>query len=103
LIKRELAEVFDAVDLIATPTAPTPAWKFGEKVDDPIQMYLADIFTVTANLAGVPAISLNCGFTKNKLPIGFQFIAPYQQESRLLNAALALEDALGLPSDGPLE
>jgi aspartyl-tRNA(Asn)/glutamyl-tRNA(Gln) amidotransferase subunit A len=103
LIKRELAEVFDAVDLIATPTAPTPAWKFGEKVDDPIQMYLADIFTVTANLAGVPAISINCGFTKNKLPIGFQFIAPHLQEGRLLNAAFTLEEALGLASEGPLE
>ena len=101
LIKSDFAKAFETVDLIATPTTPSPAFKLGEKVDDPIQMYLADIFTVTANLAGIPAISLNCGFSKERLPIGFQLLAPHLGEERLLHAAYKLEEALDLLQDGP--
>ena len=102
LIKGDLEGAFEGVDLIATPTTPTPAFKLGEKLDDPVQMYLADVFTVTANLAGIPAISVNCGFSPEGLPIGFQFMAPHLAEQKALNAAFALESALDLPagSDG---
>ena len=101
LIKQDLQKAFEGVDLIAMPTAPTTAFKLGEKLDDPVQMYLADYFTVTANLAGVPAISINCGFSKDGLPIGFQLIAPHLAEDRLLSAAAALEEALGLADIHP--
>ncbi|HUX08878.1 MAG TPA: Asp-tRNA(Asn)/Glu-tRNA(Gln) amidotransferase subunit GatA [Acidobacteriota bacterium] len=101
LIKHDLQKAFEQVDLIAMPTSPTTAFKLGEKLDDPVQMYLADYFTVTANLAGVPAISINCGFSKDGLPIGFQLIAPHLAEDRLLSAAAALEEALGLVDRHP--
>jgi aspartyl-tRNA(Asn)/glutamyl-tRNA(Gln) amidotransferase subunit A len=101
LIKRDMQEAFGKVDLIAMPTSPTTAFKLGEKLDDPVQMYLADYFTVTPNLAGVPAISINCGFSKAGLPIGFQLVAPHLAENRLLAAAAALEAALGLADRFP--
>ena len=101
LIRQDIISAFEQVDLIATPTAPTTAFSIGEKLDDPVQMYLADVFTVTANLAGVPAISLNCGFDGAGLPIGFQLFAPHLAEDRLLSAAAGLEDALGLQDRFP--
>jgi aspartyl-tRNA(Asn)/glutamyl-tRNA(Gln) amidotransferase subunit A len=94
LIKKEFEKVFQAVDLILTPTTPTPAFKIGEKIDDPLQMYLADIFTVTANIAGVPAISVPVGKVKEekkKLPIGFQLMGNWFDEENLLRAADAWE------------
>ncbi len=100
LIKGDLEGAFGRVDLIATPTTPTPAFRLGEKLDDPVQMYLADVFTVTANLAGIPAISVNCGFSAKGLPIGFQFMAPHLAERQALDAAYALESALELPAGG---
>lgn len=103
LITRDVRRVFGEVDLIATPTAPSPAFRLGEKVDDPVQMYLEDIFTVTANLAGVPGISINCGFSRDRLPIGFQFFAPHLREDMALRGARALEAALGLDNAGPIE
>lgn len=103
LIRQDVVKAFKEVDLIATPTAPDPAWKIGEKADDPIKMYLADIFTSTFNLAGVPGISLNCGYSNDNLPIGFQLIAPHLQEALLLRGAYALEASLGLVNQGPIE
>lgn len=84
LIKKDLEQAFCEVDLILTPTTPTPAWKIGEHTD-PLSDYLADIFTVTANIAGIPAISVPSGKTKNNLPIGIQFMAPYMQENYLFD------------------
>jgi len=101
LIKSDLQRAFENVDLLATPTAPTTAFKLGEKLDDPVQMYLADMFTVNANLAGIPAVSINCAFSGSGLPIGFQLLAPHLAEDRLLGAAAALEAALELPEHGP--
>lgn len=93
LIKRDFEEAFLKVDLIVTPTAPTPAFKVGEKADDPLQMYLSDIFTISVNLAGVPGISIPCGFTQGGLPIGMQLIGRHFDEETILRAAFAYEQA----------
>src|SRR5881227_341797 len=95
LIERDFRNAFAQCDVIATPTAPTPAFKLGEKADDPLAMYLSDIFTITANLAGVPGISLPCGLSSAGLPIGVQLIGRHFDEARLLCAAHNLEKALG--------
>jgi len=91
LIKRDFDRVFTDCDALLTPTAPTPAFKVGEKTDDPMQMYLSDIFTISTNLAGIPGISVPCGFTSGGLPIGLQFLAGHFQEGRLLQIASAYE------------
>ena len=94
LIRRDYEEAFtdgNAVDVIAMPTSPTPAFRIGERVDDPLQMYLADVFTVSANLAGLPAISVPCGFTADRLPIGLQLTGRRFDESTLLRVADAYE------------
>ena len=91
LIKRDFEEAFSRVDVMVTPTAPTPAFKVGEKADDPLQMYLSDIFTISVNLAGVPGISIPCGFTHNGLPIGMQLIGRHFDEETILRAAFAYE------------
>ena len=91
MLVNDFAEAFRKCDVIVTPTAPTPAYKIGEKSNDPLAMYLGDIYTVTINLAGVPAISVPCGQSSEGLPIGMQLIAPHFDESRLLNAAYAFE------------
>jgi aspartyl-tRNA(Asn)/glutamyl-tRNA(Gln) amidotransferase subunit A len=91
LLRRDFTEAFTKCDVILTPTAPTPAFKLGEKTSDPLQMYLADIFTIAVNLAEVCAISLPCGFSKEKLPIGFQLIGKHFDEVTLLQAAHAYE------------
>ncbi len=83
LIYNDFMEAFRGVDLLLTPTAPTTAFKFGEKVSDPLQMYLSDIYTISANLAGLPAVSFPCGF-ENHLPIGAQMIGPALSELRML-------------------
>jgi aspartyl-tRNA(Asn)/glutamyl-tRNA(Gln) amidotransferase subunit A len=93
LICRDFEAAFKDVDLIATPTAPTPAFKLGEKADDPMTMYLSDIFTISVNLAGVPALSLPCGFSQGGLPIGLQLIGPAFSEPRLFAAGHAYEQA----------
>jgi aspartyl-tRNA(Asn)/glutamyl-tRNA(Gln) amidotransferase subunit A len=87
LVKRDYDHALAAVDVIAMPTTPTPAFRLGEKTDDPIQMYLADVFTVSANLAGAPAISVPCGFSGDRLPIGLQLTGRMFDESTLLRAA----------------
>jgi aspartyl-tRNA(Asn)/glutamyl-tRNA(Gln) amidotransferase subunit A len=93
LIKRDFDEAFRSVDVIATPTAPTAAFKIGEKSADPLQMYLSDIFTISVNLAGIPGISLPCGFTSGNLPIGLQLLGKHFDEEAILHAAFAFEQA----------
>ena len=91
LITRDFDEAFKVCDVIATPTAPTPAFKLGEKVSDPLTMYLSDIFTISCNLAGIPGISVPCGFTSTGLPIGLQILGRQFDEQTLLQAASAYE------------
>jgi aspartyl-tRNA(Asn)/glutamyl-tRNA(Gln) amidotransferase subunit A len=91
LLTRDFDEAFKKVDVIAAPTCPTPAFKLGEKIDDPLAMYLADIYTVTANLAGIPGISIPCGENHEKLPIGLQLFARHFDEATLLRVAHAYE------------
>ncbi len=83
MLRKEFSKVFSIVDVIAMPNAPTPAFKIGEKVSDPLAMYLEDIFTVPVNIVGVPAISIPSGKTKDNLPLGVQFIAPHMREDLL--------------------
>ncbi len=91
MLVNDFTEAFKRCDVIATPTAPTPAYRIGEKSNDPLAMYLGDIYTVTINLVGVPAISVPCGQSNAGLPIGLQLIGNHFDEARLLNAAFALE------------
>ena len=93
LIARDFSDAFQKVDVIVTPTAPTPAFRLGEKVSDPLEMYLADIYTVTGSLAGVPGISVPCGLTKAGLPIGMQIFGPHFREGRAMQVAGAFEKA----------
>ena len=93
LLTRDFEEAFKKVDAIVAPTTPTAAFKLGEKVDDPLAMYLADIYTVTANLAGIPGISIPVGVTKAKLPIGMQIFGKHFAESTILRVANAYEKA----------
>jgi len=91
LITRDFEQAFQTCDVILTPTSPTPAFRLGEKTDDPMQMYLSDIFTISANLAGIPGLSVPCGFTTGGLPIGVQFLAGHFGEGKLLQIAAAYE------------
>jgi aspartyl-tRNA(Asn)/glutamyl-tRNA(Gln) amidotransferase subunit A len=93
LLTRDFANAFEKVDAIITPTSPTPAFKLGEKVDDPLSMYLADIFTVTADLVGVPGISIPCGNSREGLPIGMQIMARHFDEPTLFRLGHAYEHA----------
>ncbi len=91
LIKNDFDKAFTQYDVIVGPTSPTPAFKIGEKVDDPLAMYLSDIYTISANLAGLPGISIPCGFTKCNLPIGLQILAAPLAEEKLLRVARMFE------------
>jgi aspartyl-tRNA(Asn)/glutamyl-tRNA(Gln) amidotransferase subunit A len=91
LLKNDFEDVFRQCDIVATPTAPTAAFKLGEKLADPLKMYLSDIFTISVNLAGLPAISIPCGFTSENLPIGLQLVARHFDEAKLMRAAQAYE------------
>jgi aspartyl-tRNA(Asn)/glutamyl-tRNA(Gln) amidotransferase subunit A len=91
LIKQDFDKVFEKFDAVITPTAPTTAFKVGEKSNDPLSMYLSDIYTISANLAGIPAISIPCGFSKNKLPIGLQLMAKPFAEDMLFRIAYTYE------------
>ena len=93
LIKRDFDRVFEKVDCLVTPTAPTAAFRLGEKTEDPLTMYLSDIFTIPVNLAGVPGLSLPCGFTKGGLPVGMQLIAKPFAEETLFRVGHAYEQA----------
>ena len=102
LLRRDFEQVFTAVDVVATPTTPTPAFKLGEKTSDPIQMYLNDIFTVSANLTGLPAISVPCGFSADRLPIGFQLTGRMFDEATLLRAGDAYQRDTAFHREAPL-
>jgi aspartyl-tRNA(Asn)/glutamyl-tRNA(Gln) amidotransferase subunit A len=93
LIAQDFRLAFEKVDAILTPTSPVPAFRLGERTADPLQMYLADIYTVTASLAGVPAISVPCGATPVGLPVGLQIVGPHFGEARVLQVARAFEEA----------
>ncbi|HUA00475.1 MAG TPA: Asp-tRNA(Asn)/Glu-tRNA(Gln) amidotransferase subunit GatA [Candidatus Aquilonibacter sp.] len=95
LIAQDFADAFQKVDAIVTPTSPIPAFRLGEKTADPLQMYLADIYTVTGSLAGVPGISVPCGRTKAGLPVGMQIFGPHFGEAGVLQIAHAFEKAGG--------
>jgi aspartyl-tRNA(Asn)/glutamyl-tRNA(Gln) amidotransferase subunit A len=84
LIRRDYDDAFEQVDAVAMPTSPTPAFPLGERVDNPLQMYLADVFTVSAPLAGLPALSVPCGFTARRLPVGLHLTGrPFEEETLL--------------------
>jgi aspartyl-tRNA(Asn)/glutamyl-tRNA(Gln) amidotransferase subunit A len=93
LICEDFRAAFKEVDLIVTPVTPTPAFRLGEKSEDPLQMYLSDIYTISINLAGLPAMSVPCGFSKAGLPIGMQLIGRAFEEETLLRAANAYEQS----------
>ena len=95
LIKSDFDSAFEKVDVIAAPTSPTPAFKVGERTDDPLQMYLSDILTTPASLAGIPAISMPCGLTYSGLPVGLQIIAPAFEENKILRVAYTYEQHTG--------
>jgi aspartyl-tRNA(Asn)/glutamyl-tRNA(Gln) amidotransferase subunit A len=95
LIARDFSEAFAKVDVIITPTTPTPAFKLGEKTADPLQMYLADIYTVTGSLAGIPGISIPCGAVQGGLPVGMQIFGPHFAEGQILRVAAGFEAAGG--------
>ena len=101
LVRRDFTDAFRGVDLLLAPTAPSPAFRIGEKTDDPLAMYLSDVFTTTMNLAGVPALSLPCGFSRAGLPIGCQIIGPDFAEGTIFRAARALEESFGLADRHP--
>ncbi len=93
LIKHEFEQAFESCDVILSPTTPTPAFKIGEKTDNPLEMYLGDIYNCAANLAGLCAVSIPCGFTQSGLPIGLQLMAPALGETRLLQIAHQYQQA----------
>ena len=95
LIARDFTEAFTHADVILTPTSPVPAFKLGERTQDPLQMYLADIYTVTGSLAGIPGINVPCGRTVAGLPVGLQILGPHFSEARVLQLARAFERAGG--------
>ncbi len=96
LITEDFKRAFAACDLLASPVTPTPAWKLAAKVDDPLSVYLSDILTISANLTGIPAISVPCGFSGAGLPVGLQLQATHFQEEKLLRAAYNLEQRLDI-------
>jgi aspartyl-tRNA(Asn)/glutamyl-tRNA(Gln) amidotransferase subunit A len=102
LIIRDYGAAFANYDVLVSPTSPTTAFPIGAKVDDPLAMYLNDVFTIPANLSGMPAISIPSGLDARGLPVGLQLTAPVLEESRLLRAAHALEQAIGFDARPPL-
>jgi len=102
LIMNDFVKAFKDVDLILTPVSPTPAFKIGEKVSDPLQMYLSDIFTIPVNLAGIPGISIPAGFTKDGLPVGIQILGPHFKDEEVLSLAYQVEQALNLDTVPPV-
>ena len=102
LVIRDFEQVFGSVDVVAAPTSPTTAFRLGEKADDPLAMYLSDVFTIPADLAGIPAISIPCGLAADGLPVGFQLMGRLRDEATVLRAALALEQELGFAARPPI-
>jgi len=101
LIKKDLDDAFQKVDALISPVCPTLPWKLGEKINDPLKMYLSDVLTVTANMAGVPSLSVPAGFSKNKLPIGIQFMGKQLSESLLFQIGNSLEKQTGFYKQKP--
>ena len=101
LIMEDFNKVFSECDLVVSPVTPTPAWKIGAKADDPLALYLSDILTISANLSGIPGISVPCGFSGNGLPIGMQMQAAHFNEEILLHAAWNLEQRAGVKDKQP--
>jgi aspartyl-tRNA(Asn)/glutamyl-tRNA(Gln) amidotransferase subunit A len=95
LIAQDFAKAFEQVDAIVAPVSPFPAFKIGEKVDDPMAMYLSDIYTITGDLAGIPCMSVPCGKTAEGLPVGMQILARHFDEQRMFRLADAFERAGG--------
>jgi aspartyl-tRNA(Asn)/glutamyl-tRNA(Gln) amidotransferase subunit A len=93
LIARDFAEAFERVDAIVTPVAPTPAFRLGEKLSDPMDMYLSDIYTLTCDLAGIPGMSVPCGRTPGGLPVGMQILTRHFDEAGMFRLAEAFERA----------
>jgi aspartyl-tRNA(Asn)/glutamyl-tRNA(Gln) amidotransferase subunit A len=91
LMRKDFEDAFRQVDVILAPTAPTPAFRIGEKTEDPLQMYLSDIFTIPVNIAGIPGISIPCGFSRENLPIGLQIMGKHFDEGMVLRVAYAFE------------
>jgi aspartyl-tRNA(Asn)/glutamyl-tRNA(Gln) amidotransferase subunit A len=102
LIMEDFKKAFETCDVILAPVAPTPAFKIGEKVDDPLKMYLSDIFTLSANLAGIPGISVPCGFSSDGLPIGLQLMGKHFDEGKLLKVAYNYEKATDFHTKKPM-
>ena len=102
LVIRDFERAFADVDVIAAPTSPTTAFRIGERTDDPLAMYLSDVFTIPADLAGIPAISIPCGLDGEGLPVGFQLMGKLLDESTVLRTAHALEEALAFSARPPL-
>ena len=94
-IQEEFCKAFESCDLLLTPTTPETAFKLGERVDDQVKMYMSDILTVTVNIAGLPGLSMPCGFDRKGLPVGCQLIGPKFSEQTLFNAASVWENTLG--------
>ncbi len=101
LIKEQFKKAFETYDVILSPTSPVLPFKIGEKSNDPVEMYLADIYTININLAGIPAVSVPCGFSESGLPIGIQIIGDHYEEEKILRAAYALEQELKLTDKMP--
>ena len=93
LIKKDFEEVFKTCDLVVTPTTPTPPFRLGERIEDPLTMYLSDVFTIPCNLAGLPGISIPCGFTEENLPVGLQILGRPLDEETVLRAAYTYEQS----------
>ena len=102
LIIEDFKNAFNSCDVILSPVAPTPAFKIGEKVDDPLTMYLSDIFTLSANLAGIPGISIPCGFSSKGLPVGLQIMARHFEEGKLFRVAYNFEQATDFHTKKPM-
>ncbi|MEE9262869.1 MAG: Asp-tRNA(Asn)/Glu-tRNA(Gln) amidotransferase subunit GatA [Vicinamibacteria bacterium] len=101
LIARDFQQAFEQVDAVALPTTPTPAFELGEKLEDPLQMYLSDVFTITANLVGIPGISVPAGFSGDGLPIGLQLLGKHFAETTVLRLAYAFEQATDFAQKRP--
>jgi aspartyl-tRNA(Asn)/glutamyl-tRNA(Gln) amidotransferase subunit A len=100
LIRRDFAKVFETVDFVVSPTSPSVAFKLGERIADPLSMYLSDVCTIPVSLAGIPAISIPCGLSEG-LPVGLQIAGPSFSENRLLDVAHALEGVLDFDASPP--
>jgi len=101
LIRRDYDRAFEGVDVVAMPTSPTAAFKLGERTEDPVQMYLGDVFTVSANLAGLPAVTVPCGFTHDELPIGVQLTGRAMDDANVLGIAGVYERATSWSAKRP--